>query len=113
MLNLHAKPQVWVTHDESGCEFEIVPLDPRDNQKMLKKSRDKKGDLDHLSYNGLVVNAVVVDWKGVGGSGELLPPTEENKRALGEKFPLIASFLFGRATDISLFIEEEDAAKNA
>lgn len=114
MLNLNADPQVWVTHEESGCEFLIRPLDPRANQKLLKAARDpKKGEVDFIKHNGLVVDHVVIEWKGVGGNGAELPPTEENKKKLGEKFPPIANFLFQRATDIKLFCDEVDEAKNA
>lgn len=114
MLNLNANPQVWVHHEETDTEYLIQPLDPRRNQKLLKEARDpKKGDVDFIKHNGLIVNEVVLEWKRVGGPEGELPPTDENKRKLGEKFPPVAQFLFQQATDIKLFVDEVDAAKNA
>lgn len=112
MLRLDAKPQLWVTHDDSGCEFLIGPITPRDNQKLLKAAKDKKGEIDYIVHNGLTVDFCVVEWKHVGGPEGELPPTEENKKKLGEKFPSIANFLFRQATDIKMFCDEVDAAKN-
>lgn len=113
MLNLNADPQVWVTHEESGCEFLIRPLDPRENQKLRKRATDRKGVFDFIAHNGLLVDHLVIEWSRVGGPGGELPPTEENKKKLGEKFPGIANFIFERATDIKLFCDEVDEAKNA
>lgn len=112
MLRIDADPQVWVIHDETGAEFLIRPMEPRLNQKLLKRSRDKKGDIDFVTHNGLVVEEVVVDWKGVGGAAGGMPASDENKRTMGEKFPVLANWLFTQSTDIGLFCDEVDAAKN-
>lgn len=113
MLRLDASPQVTVSHDETGCEFTLKHIHPRDNQKMLKRAKDKRtGEVDFIVYNGLVVDAAVIEWAGVGGAAGELPATEEHKRTLGEKFPSIANFIFGKATDVKLFCDEVDAAKN-
>lgn len=112
MLRLDAMPQVWVTHEETGAEFEIRPLDPKDNQKLVKRARDKKGDFDGLVYNGLVVDYVVLNWRGIGGATGELPASTENKVRTGERFPKIANWLHEQATDIKLFVEEMEDGKN-
>lgn len=112
MLNLNATPQVKIEHEETGTSYLIRPILPRDNQKLMKQARDKKGDLDYVSFNGLLVAFAVIEWWGVGGPDGSLPPSDENKKALGEKFPVISNFVNAKATDIKLFVDEVKAAKN-
>lgn len=112
MLRLDANPRVRVVHEESRCEFFIRPLDPRTNERLLKEARNDQGEFDPIKYNGLVVDAVVMEWGGVGAAGVEAPTSTENKRALGEKFPAISGFLFRKATDIRLWCDEVETAKN-
>lgn len=113
MLNIDANPQQWVTHEPTGCRFKIKPLDLRTNQALVKECRDAAGEQDAVQYNGRVVDAVVLDWEGVGAGGVLAAPTADNKRKLGERIPSLSGFLYQKATDVRMFLDEADAAKNA
>ncbi len=113
MLMIDAAPQVWKTHESTGCRFKIKPLEPETNQALLKECRTATGDFNAIQYNGRVVEAVVVEWEGPGVGGMPAEPTADNKRKLGERFPTISGFLFQQATDVRMFLDEVDAAKNA
>ncbi|MBI5920260.1 MAG: hypothetical protein HY847_01275 [Betaproteobacteria bacterium] len=125
MLNLNAKPRVWITHEETGARFEIQPITPRDTQRLQKQAKDKSGEIDYVTYNGLLVEFAVLDWEFVGGPDGPLPPTPSaeykgsgpppvpgNKYRLGEKFQSIANFIHLKAIDVKLFVDEVEEAKN-
>lgn len=112
MLRLDTNPQVWVKHDETGAEFLIKAIEPRDNQKLIKQARDKKGEVDFIVHNGLICDHAIVEWKGIGdGNGEIAA-SPENKKKLGEKFGPLSNWIFQQATDIKLFMEETRAGKS-
>lgn len=112
MLLLNADPLVWIDHEPTGCRFQIKPLLPRDQERLLKRARKKNGDTDFIAFNGLAVDFAVVEWEGPGDTSGPLPATTENKIKLGEKFPDLARFIAEQARSATLFLEEEDAAKN-
>lgn len=112
MLNLNATPRIKIEHEETGASFLIKPISPRDNQKLLKRSKDKQGEIDYITLNGLVVDFAVLEWEGVGGPDGLLPPSSENKIKTGEKFPGIANFIYSKATEVKPFVDEVEEAKN-
>lgn len=116
MLNIaeDAIPKVWVEHEETRTSYFIVPIEPKDGQRLLKQSRDKKtGELDNVKYNGLAAAHMIKEWKGVGANGVETACTDEAKVKFGERFVRIVSFLIDRATDMKLFSDEAEAGKNA
>ena len=112
MLNLNSKPKVWIDHEETKTRYFIQAIFPEDNKRLMKRSKGKNGELDGIAHNGLVVDFAVIEWEGVGDNGVPVPPTEENKRKFGEKFATIASFIYSRASDVTLSLDEQEAAKN-
>lgn len=114
MLNIDdVIPKVWVSHEDTGTSFLIKPVEPKDAQRLLKQSRDKKtGELDNVKYNGLAANHMIEDWKKVGADGVELPCSPENKIKFGERFGRLVSFLMDRATDMKMFSDEAEAGKN-
>lgn len=107
-------PQVWVDHEATGTRFLIRPVEPKDAQRLLKAARDKtSGELDNVKYNGLAAAHLITDWEGVGQDGALAPCSTAARVKFGERFGRIVSFLMDRATDMKMFSDEVDAAKNA
>ncbi|MFT3964119.1 hypothetical protein [Propionivibrio sp.] len=107
-------PQVWVTHEDTGTRYLIQPLQPRDGQRLLQAARNKKtGEIDHVTYNGLVAEHIVRDWDGVGDKGVATPCTPEARIRFGERFGRIVGFLIEKAVDPALFSDEAEAGKNA
>lgn len=105
-------PQVWIEHEETKTRYLIRPIEPRDSQKLLRRSRDKAGGIDYVKHNGLTVDFAVVEWEGVGARGVVSPCTSENKIRFGERFGKIVGFISEKASDPALFMDEEGDAKN-
>ena len=113
MLSIdETRPRVWIEHEETGTRYLVGPIEPRDNQKLLKRSRDKQGNIDFVKHNGLSVDFAVFEWEGVGARGVAAPCSTENKIKHGERFGRIAVFIAEKAGDPALFLEEEHDAKN-
>ena len=113
MLSIdETRPRVWIEHEETKTRYLIGPIEPRDNQKLLKRARDKQGNIDFVRFNGLLVEHAVFEWDGVGARGVVAPCSAENKIKHGERFGKIANFISEKASDPALFLEEEEDAKN-
>ena len=107
-------PQVWVEHKETGTRYLIRPVEPKDAQRLLKAARDKEsGELDNVKYNGLAAAHLICQWEGVSQSGAAASCSTEGRVKFGERFGRIVSFLMDRATDMKMFSDEAEEAKNA
>jgi hypothetical protein len=108
----------WIKFDEEGCEFFLAPRTrPQFNdayERAIKKTTGFKRDTPaahRAATKAAVVEACILDWKGVMDGDTPVPCTPESKKAIVE-IPAIYEWLIVAVTEITNFQEEaiaEDA----
>lgn len=109
MLDLDKSDSFTETHPETGVEFDLKPVDPREYDRLQKKAGKGKGDADPIVFAGLFAAHAVLGWRGVKQDC-----TDEAKRKFGEKFAYnIVPWMVGQCMDAARAMTAEvDAAKN-
>lgn len=117
MLLLNPKAEsAWETHEETGAQFLLKPMDSEQENALEQRCVKKDGvSLDLTEYRKLFLLEFVPDWKSVGDPKTgALPCTNENKALLARKHGnTIVAWLIRRARSLDHFKAEElAAAKN-
>jgi hypothetical protein len=87
----------WLTHEKSGAQFLIKPIEPARYRELREACRDAKGEVDFIKFCTLAAPEAIGDWKDVGSPTENLPADK----------PTLEAFARHHATDLMPWVLDE------